>query len=187
MNPIAIWERMSSSDDVAYCLLAFGYSNYSRVGYRRSLISFGETPSRGAPGPVGAMLGGAGVAVSRNCKYPEVAVEYALWVAGADGQRTSYVHSGGQPGNRAAWLDDQANRITNGYFAATLPALESGWLRPRTLGFVQFQATAAEIIGPYLSNGAPLREAWSRWMVYGPRCTKRKNSMTREQDLCVAI
>jgi hypothetical protein len=28
---------------------------------------------------------------------------------------------------------------------------------------------------------------WNRWMVYGPRCTKRKTSMTREQDLCVAI
>jgi multiple sugar transport system substrate-binding protein len=69
-----------------------------------------------------------------------------------------YVDSGGQPANRAAWLDDHANRITNGYFAATLPALESAWLRPRTLGFVQFQAAAAEIIGRYRSNGAPLRE-----------------------------
>jgi hypothetical protein len=28
---------------------------------------------------------------------------------------------------------------------------------------------------------------WNRWMVYGPRCTKRKTSMTREPDLCVAI
>jgi multiple sugar transport system substrate-binding protein len=40
MNPIAIWERMSSSNDVAYSPLAFGYSNYSRVGYRRSLVFF---------------------------------------------------------------------------------------------------------------------------------------------------
>jgi multiple sugar transport system substrate-binding protein len=84
-------------------------------------------------------------------------VEYALWVAGANCQRTLYVDSGGQLGNRAAWLDDHANRITNGYFAATLPAHESAWLRPRTLGFVQFQA-AAEIIGRYLSNGAPLHK-----------------------------
>jgi len=54
--------------------------------------------------------------------------------------------------------DDHANRITNGYFSATLPALESAWLRPRTSGFVKFQVAAAEIIGRYLSSAEPLRE-----------------------------
>jgi putative SOS response-associated peptidase YedK len=37
---------------------------------------------------------------------------------------------GGQSGNCAARLDVRANRITNGYFAATFPALENAWLRP---------------------------------------------------------
>jgi len=30
-NPIAVWERMSEADDVGYCPLGFGYSNYARL------------------------------------------------------------------------------------------------------------------------------------------------------------
>ena len=67
-NPIAIWERMSSSDEIAYCPLAFGYSNYARNGYRSKLVSFGLIPSSGK-GPVGATLGGAGVAISASCRH----------------------------------------------------------------------------------------------------------------------
>src|SRR5206468_7147284 len=66
-NPIAIWERMSSSDEIAYCPLGFGYSNYARNGYRSKLISFSSIPSSGR-GPVGATLGGAGIAISKTCK-----------------------------------------------------------------------------------------------------------------------
>jgi multiple sugar transport system substrate-binding protein len=187
MNPIAIWERMSSSDDVAYCPLAFGYSNYSRVGYRHSLISFGETSSRGASGPVGATLGAAGIAVSRNCQYPEVAVEYALWVAGPDCQRTLYVDSGGQLGNRAAWLDDHANRITNGYFAAHFPHSRAHGCAPGPWDLCSFKRLRPRSLDVICLTEHLSARPWNRSMVYGPRCTKRKTSMTREQDLCVAI
>src|SRR3954466_14249277 len=79
-NPIAIWERMSSSDEIAYCPLAFGYSNYARNGYRSQLISFTSIPSSGR-GPVGATLGGAGIAISKTCKDRDIALEYSLWIA----------------------------------------------------------------------------------------------------------
>src|SRR3954468_9885039 len=77
-NPIAIWERMSSSDEIAYCPLAFGYSNYARKGYRAKLVSFGSIPSAGR-GPLGATLGGAGLAISDNCKHRDIALDYAWW------------------------------------------------------------------------------------------------------------
>ena len=174
MNPVAVWERMSSSDDVAYCPLAFGYSNYSRDGYRHNLLSFGPIPSPSAHGPIGATLGGAGIAISRNCTHPEIAAEYALRIAGADCQRTLYVDSGGQPGNRIAWLDDHANRITNRYFLATLPVLENAWLRPRSRGFVTFQAASAEIIARYLRNALSTRKTlellnWTYKRMVDPR------------------
>jgi multiple sugar transport system substrate-binding protein len=165
---------MSSSDDVAYCPLAFGYSNYSRDGYRHNLLSFGPIPSPSAHGPIGATLGGAGIAISRNCTHPEIAAEYALRIAGADCQRTLYVDSGGQPGNRIAWLDDHANRITNRYFLATLPVLENAWLRPRSRGFVTFQAASAEIIARYLRNALSTRKTlellnWTYKRMVDPR------------------
>ncbi len=149
-NPIAIWERMSTTDQVAYCPLAFGYSNYARPGYRSHLLSFGKIPSAGRS-PVGATLGGAGLAISARWPHREVALEYAAWVAGSECQRTLYVQSGGQPGSKAAWTDDAANALTSGYFRATLPVLENSWLRPRFAGFVGYQNLAAEIIGDFLS------------------------------------
>jgi len=160
-NPIAIWEQMSSSDDIAYCPLAFGYSNYARNGYRPKLISFGLIPSS-RHGPVGATLGGAGLAISQNCKHRDVALEYAFWVAGKNCQRTVYVDSGGQPASKTAWLDPHANEITNGYFAATLPVLEKAWLRPRFAGFEDFQVEALRTISQFLKIEKSCRETLTR-------------------------
>jgi multiple sugar transport system substrate-binding protein len=156
-NPIAIWERMSTTDEIAYCPLAFGYSNYARRGYRPKLLSFACIPSSGR-GPIGATLGGTGLAISRKCKHPDVALEYANWVAGKDCQRTIYVESGGQPGSRGAWLDEHVNEITNGYFKATLPVLENAWLRPRFGGFESFQVEALKAVHRFLTSGKSDRE-----------------------------
>jgi multiple sugar transport system substrate-binding protein len=161
MNPIAIWERMSSSDEIAYCPLAFGYSNYARDGYRSKLVSFGSIPSSGR-GPVGATLGGAGLAISQNCKHREVALKYALWVTGQDCQRTLYVESGGQPASKKAWLDPHANKISNGYFASTLPVLENAWLRPRFAGFGSFQVEALTTVGQFLHRERSCRDTLNR-------------------------
>ncbi len=106
---------MSTTDDIAYCPLAFGYSNYARTAYRPHRLSFGAIPSARL-GPVGATLGGAGLAVSAHCVHRELALTYAVWVADPDCQRTLYVESGGQPGSRTAWTDKAANALTAGYF-----------------------------------------------------------------------
>ena len=156
-NPIAIWERMSSSDDIAYCPLAFGYSNYARLGYRSKLVSFAPIPSSGR-GPVGATLGGAGVAVSASCRHLDLTLEYVSWITGKECQRTLYVESGGQPASNAAWLDVHANKLTNSYFAATLPVLQNAWLRPRFSGFEYFQIKALTIVGRFLGAQISSRE-----------------------------
>jgi multiple sugar transport system substrate-binding protein len=157
MNPIATWERMSTSDDIAYCPLAFGYSNYARTGYRKQRLSFGAIPSAGR-GSVGATLGGAGLAVSAHCRDRDMALEYAFRVASPECQRTLYVESGGQPGSRAAWTDKAANTLTGGYFRSTLPVLEQAWLRPRYEGFEAYQNRGADFIATFLTGAITARE-----------------------------
>lgn len=157
-NPIAIWERMSATDETGYCPLAFGYSNYSRPAYRNRRITFGVIPSAGH-GPVGATLGGAGLAVSARCAHRDIALAYAEWVASRECQSTLYVDSGGQPGSRAAWASDHANAITGGYFRATLPVLENAWLRPRHGSFPAFQAVGADIVAGFLEHKISLSHA----------------------------
>lgn len=155
LNPIAIWERMSSTDDVAYCPLAFGYSNYSRDGYRRSLLSFTNIPSSGDASCAGATLGGAGIAISKRCPDIEAAVRYASWLAGADCQRTLYVQSGGQPGNRRAWTDPEVNALTHNFFQQTLPTVDQAFLRPRFPGFTDFQNKAFNVVWKFLEGNEP--------------------------------
>ncbi len=151
-NPIAVWERMSTTDEIAYCPLAFGYSNYARPGYRRAPIHFTNIPSRPPRGPAGSVLGGAGLAISPRCKELATAVDYAQWVAGAECQKTIYVHSGGQPGNRKAWIEPGINAMSNHFFEATLPTLEHAYLRPRFPGFVEFQTQASLLVSDFLSG-----------------------------------
>jgi multiple sugar transport system substrate-binding protein len=170
-NPIAVWEKMSTTDEIGYCPLAFGYSNYARPDYRRSTIHFTNIPSRGARGPVGSILGGAGLAISATCKELPTALEYAEWVAGAECQATVYVDSGGQPGNRTAWTNFDVNRMSSHFFDATLPTLERAYLRPRFPGFVEFQTQASFLISDFLkgkhSSATTLRlldDCYRRWM-----------------------
>src|SRR5581483_9073821 len=129
-NPILLLEHMAAHDDVCYCPILFGYSNYSRPGFRRSELRFRAIPSAGH-GPRGGVIGGAGLAVSARCRDVDAARAYAEYVASAEVQRTLYVEAGGQPGHRSAWTDAHANELSGSYFAETLPGLDAGYLRPR--------------------------------------------------------
>lgn len=157
MNPIAIWERMSTTDEIGCCPLAFGYSNYARDGYRPARVTFANIPDDGN-GPSGATLGGAGLAITKRCSDVSAAVRYGAWIASAKCQLGLYVESGGQPGNRGAWTDEHANALTHGYFEGILPTLERAYVRPRFAGFVDFQTAGAQIVHRFLREGGSCRE-----------------------------
>lgn len=146
-NPIASHELVASTENtrLAYCPLAYGYSNYARAGFAAHRLVFGEPPTlHGAP--LRTTLGGAGLAVSAFSRHRAAALAYAEFVAAGEIQRTLYTQSGGQPGHRTAWLDASNNRDTGEYFARTLPALDRAFVRPRFPGYVCFQEKGSLII-----------------------------------------
>ena len=145
LDPPTLLDRMSTEDEIAYCPLAFGYSNYSREGFRRTRLRFTDIPSVGSE-PRGATLGGAGIAVSTRCAAPREAARYALWLAGGATQRGGYFSGGGQPAHRDAWLDPAINDQTLGFFRGTLTTLDLAFLRPRWPGYMTFQ----DLVGPEL-------------------------------------
>jgi multiple sugar transport system substrate-binding protein len=156
-NPIATWEMLSCGDGPAYCPFAYGYSNYSRRGYSNHPLTVGGLVSTDAGKPLRSTLGGAGLAISAKCPQKETAVCYAKYVAGANCQKSLYFHSGGQPGHRGAWLDDEVNRAANNFFQNTIAALDAAWLRPRFNGYLQFQQQGARIVHQYLTAGGDER------------------------------
>jgi multiple sugar transport system substrate-binding protein len=150
MNPISALDAMSSPDGPAYCPLLFGYSNYARPGFRPRLVRFQNIPAVSSSEPVGAVLGGAGIAVSVGASSIEEAIKFGVWVAGADCQRTSYFEGGGQPANAVAWGDEAVNQASSNFFRDTRETLERAWLRPRFPGFLDFQASGGAAIHDFL-------------------------------------
>jgi len=141
-NPIDIAERLSGSDDYAYGICMYGYSNYSRDGFRKHILIYDDLPSFDGRA-TGSQLGGAGVAVSSKSKNPKAAAEAAMLLSLPDIQATTYGLGGGQPGNLIAWKDQMLNDVSHNFFRNTLRTLENAWVRPRVLGWpdVQYQSS----------------------------------------------
>ena len=150
-NPPRMMEHMSEADDVAYCPLAFGYSNYARPGFRTHPLRFAPAPA-GPEGVPRGTLGGAGLAVSAHCQAVDDAVGYAAFVAGAGAQRGVYFDGGGQPGHRSAWTDPGVNAASGGFFLDTLGALDAAYLRPRYEGFLGFQESAGALVHAHIRD-----------------------------------
>lgn len=153
LNPPALLERMATTDEIAYCPLTFGYSNYSRPGHRPNAVSFGDVPGARPGEPGRGILGGAGFAVSATSGNAEAACAYGAWLTSADVQRSHYFASGGQPAHRAAWLDPAVNAASDGFFTNTIATLDRAYLRPRHAGYMNFQERAGELVRSYLLRG----------------------------------
>ncbi|MDP0498800.1 MAG: ABC transporter substrate-binding protein [Verrucomicrobiota bacterium JB022] len=146
-NPIHSMNLMSSkaNQQIAYCPLAYGYSNYARKGYADHLLKFGQPPTY-LNQPFYSTLGGTGLALSALRPNVKIAVDYAQFAASANTQRHLSTLAGGQPGHRSAWLNATNNAITHNYFKDTLPTLDRSFLRPRYCGYTRFQEEGGPIL-----------------------------------------
>jgi len=144
-DPIAISDHMAQSDEMLFVPLMFGYSNYSRRGFRRHRLKFGNAP-RGEQGHIGSVLGGVGIALSALSPQRELAAGLARLLVSADVQSGLYVQSGGQPGHGSAWESGAANDLVDNFFLATRETMEQAFMRPRVPGHRQFQEQAGVLI-----------------------------------------
>ncbi len=155
LDPIGVYEWMGRTADApAYSPFGYGYTNYSRKGFCPHPLAFHDAPGIAEPTPRGTVLGGTGIAVSAYTKHPEIAVDYAFWIAGADCQKGLFTASGGQPGHAAAWDDDACNAQTGNFFRNTRRTLDTAWLRPRYEGYMALQDRAGDILHACLRGEA---------------------------------
>jgi multiple sugar transport system substrate-binding protein len=146
-NPIALYDYMAEQNDIAYSPLAFCYTNYSRTGFRKNILKYHTAPEIN-----NVVLGGAGIAITSSCSNVQEAAHYAAWICSDDVQSTIYVNAQGQPGNKKAWENKQANALTNNFFTCTMPSLTNAYVRPRYQGWPKFQQFLGETIHAYLMN-----------------------------------
>jgi len=151
-NPIQVYEAMVNTDEIAYCPFAYGYSNYSRMGYSKNLLHFYDLVKLNDQ-PMISSLGGTGLAVSSFSENLPEALKYAEFTGSSQVQQNIFSDNGGQPGHLQAWKSERINGITHDYFKNTLPALERAFLRPRYAGHMYFQDHAGDVVRDYLMNG----------------------------------
>jgi multiple sugar transport system substrate-binding protein len=160
-NPIRTWEALSHGEELVYCPFAYGYANYGRRDYTDKPLRFGGLVSLNGT-RLRSTLGGTGLAISTICQHLDIALDYARYVASPECQRGMYTITGGQPGHRQAWLDDENNLLTNGFFADTLGTLDDAYLRPRYPAYNRFQEDAGEMIWHFIADGGEADELMDR-------------------------
>ena len=138
LNPIAVAELMSATNDYWYCPFAYCYSNYSRKGFAENVLHYTDVVTINN-NKLKTTIGGTGLAVSAFSKHKNVAIDFAAMAVSGECQRTMYVQHGGQPGYKSAWMDAAANELTNDFFKQVLPVMEHGYVRPRYNGYLHFQ------------------------------------------------
>ena len=160
MNPINVLDIMSESDEFYFCPQLYGYSNYSRTGFRKSIVNFGNMISfnEDKNNCKGSQLGGTGLAISKTTKHLDIALEYSFWVASEVCQTDTFYKSGGQPGHLKAWQSEDVNNNCNNFFINTLNTLQKSWLRPRYDGYMYFQDKAGTLINNFLKDEIALEQ-----------------------------
>jgi multiple sugar transport system substrate-binding protein len=158
MDPIDAYEWLAARSSHSYVPYLYGYSNYSRPGFRLHHVKAANIPALGEDGPVGSPIGGTGIAVSAQSRHADIALAYAFWIASAECQSGAFFAGGGQPGNIVAWRDPACNAATDDFFSGTLETLERSYLRPRHKGYMTFQAEGGDIVHACLTGRTSPRE-----------------------------
>jgi multiple sugar transport system substrate-binding protein len=165
--------RLTQNDELDCIPLTYGYVTYSRPGSVARPCTFTDIPSAGY-GPVGSVLGGAGIAVSSSSRRPAEAAAFAVWASGADVQRRLVAPSGGQPASRTAWLDPAVDAAAGGFYSGTRATIEAAWVRPRDPWWPAFQREAGDVLNAALAGAIPAATAFARLDDLYRECLRRR-------------
>lgn len=155
-SPVAILNRMSADDEIAYCPLTYGYSIYSVDGYAAHPVRFGDIALWPSDSSDGAILGGAGVGVSARSRDPEAAARLAAWLTSDEVQAGLYAQFGGQPAAAAAWDRPLVDQLTDGFYSRTRASMDGCYHRPNRPGFHSFQTRSANALQALLRDGGDI-------------------------------
>lgn len=163
LTPPSTLELMSGcadpADAPAYVPLIFGYSGYQRSGAPGRRLRFCDVPASDA-GPGSGVLGGAGLAVVADSRWPDEAAAFAGWIAGATAQRDIVCVHQGQPASATVWADPTADRLTGGFLSGTRATTERAHIRPREPWWPRFQEEAGSRLAALLRTRAPARKVY---------------------------
>ena len=149
-----VLSRLTAGPELVYVPIVFGFVTYSRDDRVQHPCRFLDLASAGA-GPVGGILGGAGLAVSATTAHPAEAAAFAAFASGAEAQRALVGPAGGQPGSRTAWTAPELDSVAHGFFSGTSATIEQAWVRPRERWWPAFQLEGGRLLNRGLGESQP--------------------------------
>ncbi|MGB5557682.1 MAG: carbohydrate ABC transporter substrate-binding protein [Paracoccaceae bacterium] len=158
MNPIAVLEILSDTDDFACSPCLFGYVNYARPGFRRHRLSYVDLPLCAGHARPRAILGGAGIGVSAQTVDPEAAIAFAQWITSEPVQSGVYLANNGQPANRKTWQSQAANPDVAPFFKGGFRTIDAAWTRPRDVWFLRFVDDVCAIMPDFFRKAIPAED-----------------------------
>jgi multiple sugar transport system substrate-binding protein len=145
--------------ELDYIPLTYGYVSYSARPPAESSRHGARAPRAcrfsDIPGATGAVLGGAGLAVSADSRRAAEAAEFAAWACSPEVQGSIVAPAGGQPASRACWEDSALDAAAGGFYSATRATMEGAWVRPRDAWWQRFQLEAGRALSAGLQAGTP--------------------------------
>jgi multiple sugar transport system substrate-binding protein len=160
MNPIAMAEHMTRTDETAYCAFAYSYGNYCQPHFTDKPLRYGRLVTLDDGTELRSIVGGTGLAITRKCQELETAVDFSRYCASASVQSGLYTYAGGQPARREAWTNPALDTFNGGFFSGALHTQERCLLRPRYDGYVPLQEEAGEPLQGYLKDELSREAAW---------------------------
>lgn len=161
MNPIAMAEHMTRTDETAYCAFAYSYGNYCQPHFTDKPLRYGKLVTLDDGTELRSIVGGTGMAITRKCRELDTAIDFSRYCASAPVQSGLYTYAGGQPARREAWTNPALDTFNGGFFCGALQAHERCLLRPRFDGYVPLQEEAGEPLQGYLKGELSREATWS--------------------------
>ena len=161
--------------------LARGDGDY--VPLRSGCVSYAADVRFGAPpGGRGAILGGAGLAVTAASPFPAAAEAFAVRCASDEVQTDIVAAAGGQPAGRAAWSDPAVDAAAHGFYGDTRAAITHAWVRPRDAWWPPFRRDAGRLAHDGLRARRPVTRMRRKWRP-GRSCSCRMSWGSSAQRL----
>ncbi|MET7640940.1 carbohydrate ABC transporter substrate-binding protein [Streptomyces sp. NPDC005438] len=157
LNPIALLGLLAEGKRLSYCPLVYGYVTYSSREEGAPVL-FGDAPRAYPDGPLGSVLGGTGLAVSRRAEVSPALAAHLADLMSAETHRTLIPAHRGQPARVEAWTDPEVNRAAGDFYRATLATTRAAWVRPRHPGFPALQLALSRVVREGLLADRPAEE-----------------------------
>lgn len=154
MDPIGVYELLARGE-VTFSPLIFGYVTYawrrwSKLPYE---VAYCSAPKWTDSGRFGSILGGVGLAVTRNCSSKENVAELLHLLTDLDVEGWCIGARGGQPASVKWWDNPHPVESVRSFYQNTRATVEDAWIRPIGVGYPKLQFVVGSLIEQCLVAG----------------------------------